>query len=163
MRIPRLVAKPWLVRHHPNHPGFVFIGPSCISRHRSTCPKPTSKSPLSYPPSSSSNPSSLFSNSPVNNSESESRTSVPPAGAKHNGHSPLESNKEQHQMGNSQRDGGDVKNGLAIEIWDRLEICKSCDNGKVYVNDYPTLCAACGCLIQAKAMFPALHCPIHKW
>ena len=52
---------------------------------------------------------------------------------------------------------------LAIEIWDRLDICKECPRGSLPVGGYPTKCDECGCLIQVKAMFPIFHCPIGKW
>lgn len=50
-----------------------------------------------------------------------------------------------------------------MEPWDRLEVCKQCAHGKNHVKGYPTLCSECGCLIQAKVMFPVFHCPIGKW
>lgn len=50
-----------------------------------------------------------------------------------------------------------------LEYWERLEICKECPRGSLHINGYPTKCEECGCLIQAKAMFPIFHCPIGKW
>ena len=51
----------------------------------------------------------------------------------------------------------------ALEYWERLEICKECPKGSHPIQGYPTKCEECGCLIQAKAMFPIFHCPIGKW
>lgn len=50
-----------------------------------------------------------------------------------------------------------------IEFVQRLKICSKCEHGKQVVQGYVTFCQKCGCHIQSKAMFEALHCPIGKW
>jgi len=60
---------------------------------------------------------------------------------------------------------GKENNGPALEndFEKRLAICAACEKSREVVSGFPTICTECGCLIQPKAFFEHLHCPVGKW